>query len=349
MDIDVKKLQALLDEAVATGQESACQLSIYKSGRLVVDICAGENIRSNTLFPVYSVSKGLTSTLAHILEAEGKLDFDAPVTEYWPEFGSNGKEELKVWHIFSHRAGLWQMPRLEEFDEQADWQKMVKYMQDAVPDDPGGKCHYHGITFGWLAGEVIARAGGKTFNELFREKVLAPLGIEQEFFFGTDDASEKRIILPEYCCEKNKTEWRNCFVSSPAIRRACIPSANGFGSARAIARVYAGLCGSGVDGVKLLPDDIIANAVIPRRAADDPLPEGVARWALFGLGWALCGPDGNRSIMFGHGGALGSEGLAYPEQDLAIGFTKNKFNTTHPVHPLRDRISEALGLNIRHW
>ena len=67
MNIDVEKLQQLLNEAVASGEESGCQLAIYKSGKLVVDICAGENIKSNTLFPVYSVSKGLTTTLAHIL------------------------------------------------------------------------------------------------------------------------------------------------------------------------------------------------------------------------------------------------------------------------------------------
>lgn len=346
MDTDVEKLQTLLNDAVASGEESACQLAIYKSGRLAVDICAGENVRSNTLFPVYSVSKGITTALAHILCAEGKLDFDSPVTDYWPEFGCNGKENIKVWHIFSHRAGLWQMPQLE-LEAYADWRKMVHYMQNATPDDPGGKCHYHAISFGWLAGEVISRAGGKTFNELLREKVLAPLGIEKEFFFGTDDESETRIILPEFCCEENKTEWRNKFVSSPVIRRACIPSANGFASAHAIARVYAGLCGNGADGVKLLPDNEIAAAVIPRRAADDPLPAG--RWTLFGLGWALVGPDNNRSAVFGHGGALGAEGFVCPEQELAVGFTKNKFNTTHPVHPLRDRISRALGLNIRHW
>ena len=95
MDFDIEKLQTLLDGAVASGEEDSCQLAIYKSGRLAVDICAGKNCRSNTLFPVYSVSKGLTSTLAHILYEEGRLDFEAPVSEYWPEFGCNGKEISK--------------------------------------------------------------------------------------------------------------------------------------------------------------------------------------------------------------------------------------------------------------
>lgn len=356
MNIDIEKLQYLLDEACGSGEEGGCQLAIYHKGRLAADLVSGTAapsgaaIAHDTLFPVYSVSKGLTTTLAHILHEEGKLDFNANVSDYWPEFACSGKENIKVWMIFTHRAGLFAMPQLDNFEKQADWDFMVKAMQEASPEtEPGGVCRYHGVTFGWLAGEIIARAGGKPFRELFREKVLLPLGIEKEFFFGTDDESEKRITLPACRDSKDVEEWRNIFVCSRAIRQSCIPSANGFGSARAIARVYASLCGSGVDNIKLLRDETIADAVIPRRAADDPLDKGPARWALFGMGWALCGPDENRSCMFGHGGAMGAEGLAIPELDLAIGFTKNKFNATHPVHPLRDRISEALNITIRHW
>ena len=349
MNIDKKKLQNLLNEAVAAGEEAACQLAIYQSGKLVVDICVGENVRSNSIFPVYSVGKGPTSILAHILCEEGKLDFDAPVTEYWPEFGCNGKENIKVWHIFSHRAGLWQMPQPEQIEDRANWQKMVEYLQNAIPDDPCGKCHYHATTFAWLAGEVIARAGKKSFNELFREKIAEPLNITREWFFGTDDEAESRLIMPVKWRENDATDTRSLSISSPVIRRACIPSSNGIGSARAIARIYAALSGRGVDGVRLLKDETITRATCYTRADSDPVPEGLASWANFGLGFVRGGAPGNPAGIFGHGGALGSEGFAVPELELAVGFTKNKLNPTHPVHPLRDRISEALNLNIRHW
>ena len=349
MYIDVEKLQSLLNDAAASGEESACQLAIYQSGKLLVDICVGKNVRSNSIFPVYSVSKGLTSVLAHILYEEGKLDFDAPVTEYWQEFGCNGKENIKVWHIFSHRAGLWQLPQLEQIEDRADWQKMVEYMQNAIPDDPCGKCHYHASTFGWLAGEVIARAGKKSFSELFREKIAEPLNITREWFFGTDEEAESRLVMPAECPGSDFADALTKFISSPVIRRACIPSVNGIGSARAIARVYAALSGNGVDGVRLLKDETIQKATRYTRAASDPVPEGLPGWTNFGLGFVRAGAPENPAAVFGHGGALGSEGFAVPELELAVGFTKNKFITTHPVHPLRDRISEALNLNIRHW
>ena len=349
MDFDIEKLQALLDEAVASGEEDSCQLAIYKSGKLAVDICAGENCRSNSLFPVYSVSKGLTTVLAHMLYEENKLDFNAPVSEYWPEFGCKGKENIKVWHIFSHRAGLCVMPLLDNFNDQADWQKMIRYMQNATPEDAGGKCHYHGITFGWLAGEVISRAGKKNFRELFREKITGPLQITDEWFFGTDEEAEKRLVQLKPISYANFCDWRTVFIENPAIRAACIPSANGIGSARAIARIYAALSGSGVDGVRLLSDKTLEHALQSRRADFDPLPEGIASWAHFGLGWALAGYPDKPGAIFGHGGAMGSEGFAVPELELGVSFTKNKYNTTHPIHPLRDRISEVLNLKIRHW
>lgn len=350
MSIDVEKLQMLLNEACDSHEEDSCQLAIYKSGRLVVDICAGGSVKQDTLFPVFSVGKGLMTTLALKLYEEGKLDFDAPVAEYWQEFARNGKENMKVWMVFSHRTGLHNMPVLEAFEEQCDWQKMVQYIQESTPvNEPGTVCNYQAITFAWLAGEIIARAGGKKFNDLFIEKILCPLGIKNEFYFGTTAEAEKNIVLPVVNSYWNWADFRNVFVSNPAIRAACIPSANGYGTARAVAKVYAALSGNGVDGVKLLNEHTIKYATISRRADYDPLPDNLGAWAHFGLGYALMGYPHTPGEIFGHGGALGSEGFAVPELELAVGFTKNKINSTHPIHPLRDRISKELNIKVRHW
>ena len=350
MNINVEKLQMLLNEACDLHEEDSCQLAIYKSGKLIADICAGQNVGQDTLFPVFSVGKGLVATLALKLYEEGKLDFDAPVSEYWKEFACNGKEDIKVWMIFSHRTGLHNMPVLESFEEQCDWQKMVQYMAESTPvNEPGTVCNYQGITFAWLAGEIIARAGGKSFNELFSEKISRPLGIENEFYFGTNADAEKRVILPAVNTYWDWADFRNVFVSNPAIRAACIPSANGYGTARAVAKIYAAISGNGVDGVKLLDDSTVKYATISRRAESDPLPDDIGAWAHFGLGYALMGYRHAPGEIFGHGGALGAEGFAIPELELAVGFTKNKLNTTHPIHPLRDRISKELNIKIRHW
>ena len=84
------------------------------------------------------------------------------------------------------------------------------------------------------------------------------------------------------------------------------------------------------------------------RHPDDPIPPG-GTWAKFGLGYALLGEGERQGIQFGHGGALGSEGFADRETGIAVAFTKNMDQPTHPVHPIRNRISDVLGLPHRIW
>ena len=98
-----------------------------------------------------------------------------------------------------------------------------------------------------------------------------------------------------------------------------------------------------------MKDETIKYATQSRRADFDPLPDDLGAWAHFGLGYALAGFPENPGAIFGHGGAMGSEGLAIPELEVGMSFTKNKFNTTHPIHPLRNRISEALNIKVRNW
>lgn len=350
--IDVELLQRLLDEATASGEECGCQLVIYQHGRLLADLSSGHvapggaAVTGRTLFPVYSVGKGIMATAIHRLAEKGILAYDAKVANYWPEFAASGKADVRIWHILTHRAGLFALPELEHFSDQGNWPLMCAKLAAAQPAwTPGTRCRYHGITFAWLLGETAARAAGKPFDQIIRDEVFAPLGIA-DFFFGATPEAEQRFAAPVPCCEADRKDWRTVFIGDPAIRRGFIPSANGLASAHAIARIYAATLAE-VDGVRLLRPETVANATILRRADDDPAQPG--DWAKFGLGYALAEPGGNLGRIFGHGGALGAEGFADRETGLAAGFTKNQFNATHPVHPLRDRISAALGLPIRHW
>ena len=78
---------------------------VYAEGRKVVDLWGGA-YAPETLQMVMSSTKGVVAVAAHVLAQEGRLDFDAPVTAYWPEFGAEGKSEIPVRWLFSHRAGL---------------------------------------------------------------------------------------------------------------------------------------------------------------------------------------------------------------------------------------------------
>ncbi|MFA5206705.1 MAG: serine hydrolase domain-containing protein [Lentisphaeria bacterium] len=336
-------LQQILDDAVAAGEETGCQLAIFDRGTPVINLAAGNGITTDTLFPVFSAGKGLMTTAVHRLVERGVLSYDTRVADLWPEFGCNGKEDVRVWHILTHRSGLHQLPAVNAPEEQADWKLMCDRIAAMKPVwTPGTKCEYQGITYAWLLGEVAQRADGRDFRRIVTEEVLAPLGLEHHFFFGTARPYAAPALT---LCPGEEPPWAAQFIGCDAIRHGLVPSANGLGTAYALARHYAALKHD-IDGVRLLRPETVANATFLRRAADDPAGE---TWAKFGLGYALCGPEPEVGRMFGHGGALGAEGLADKQTGLAIGFTKNQVTPTHPVHPVRDRISRLLGLPVRHW
>src|ERR1700712_3633451 len=92
-------VQAVLDDLIATGEDRGLQVAAYHHGELVVDAWAGvadpatgAQVGPETLFTVYSVSKGITATALHILAERGLVSYDEPIATYWPEFAVNGKE-----------------------------------------------------------------------------------------------------------------------------------------------------------------------------------------------------------------------------------------------------------------
>ena len=342
-------LQAALDHAVAEGAETAMQLAIYHGGELVVNLCAGQGITTESLFPLFSTGKGIASTLAHIAVERGYLDYDTRLADLWPEFAVNGKQDIRLWMVLSHRTGLHILPKTDSQDILGNWTEMCAKMAEATPAwPPGGKCGYQGITFAWLLGETLRRATGRTMNQLLHDEILHPLHREHDFFWGLAKEETSRYVHVDTRLMLQGQSWCASFIENPALlyAPACIPSANGVGTAEFLARHYSALI-SEVDGYRLLPPNALRNAIRLCRDPKDPLaPDS---WAKFALGYALCGPFDNMGCRFGHGGALGAEGFADLVDNVAIGFTKNCYNPSHPNHAIRNILSDILGLPPRVW
>jgi CubicO group peptidase (beta-lactamase class C family) len=336
------QVQAVLDDLVARGVERGLQVAVYLDGQLVVDAWAGvadaetgRPVDGETLFCVFSTSKGITATLIHILAERGLLEYDAPLICYWPEFGAHGKDAITVRHVLTHTAGIPQMPSGAGIAQQCDWDWMVHSLEELTPLwQPGSQAGYHAVTYGWLLGEVARRVTGVGFGQLLQDQVCAPLGIDA-LFFGIPDAVEPRVATMEgrppapqppdslaYLAVPQSAlplyEWAN----RHEIRRATIPAAAGIANARAIARHYAALVGP-VDDVRLLSAEQLALALAPQAPVKDILsgqPAGCA------LGYTPFGPPSAPGALppFGHGGAGGSIGYADPALCLAFALTKNR-------------------------
>ncbi len=345
------EFQQVLDAAVESGEECGCQLTVYRHGKLVCELFSGwttqdhfRKVDAQTLFPIFSVGKGVATTLIHILAEQDRLDYDAPVIRYWPEYGVNGKAGTTVRDILSHRAGLYDYPAGYPFEDWFNWSRVVPLLANMAPlDKIGGIHHYHAHTYGVLTGHLAECVTGRNLRELFESEIFTPLGIRR-MFFGMPESCRNNLapidgrgLPPDFRTDFNRQ----------AVLGGLNPSSNGVCNATSLARIYAALLPGGIDGVQLLKEETINQATVLCRAPEDTLD--LSRWDKFGLGYALCGPAEDLGRMFGHGGACGAEGFADRKTGYAVGFTKNRLNTTHPVHPTRDAISRVLGIPERVW
>ncbi|GAA2830584.1 serine hydrolase domain-containing protein [Crossiella cryophila] len=338
------------------GGELGAAVCVYRHGRKVVDLWggiaderAGRPWARDTLQFVYSVTKGVTTMLAHLLVERGHLDLDAPVARYWPEFAAAGKQDIPVRWLLTHQAGL---PALNErfpVAELAEWDRVVARLAAQKPWwTPGTEQGYHAWTFGWLIGEVIRRITGRGFGEVFAAEIADRVGAE--VWIGLPEALEPRVsrivsapvprelarppadlpkptrkLLAEYD-DPDSLIMRTFELTTPQlnansrlVHAAEIPAASAIGTADGFARLYAATVGE-VDGVRLLAPSTVERARASQTAGLDRVLVKPARWA---LGFIPHGQlPGELTLLgpgsFGHDGHGGS--LAFGDVEHGIGF-----------------------------
>ncbi|MDO3648592.1 serine hydrolase domain-containing protein [Nocardia mangyaensis] len=326
-------------------------LAVYLHGRRVVDVwtgcadAAGEVAwGENTGALSYSTSKGVTSTVLHVLAGRGLVDYRAPVAEYWPEFGAKGKAGITVAEAMSHRAGL---SRIGVFarnaDELADHQLIEERLAAAAPDRFRGFPAYHAISYGTLIAGIARAVTGKSMGELYRTELAEPLGIDG-LHLGTPGPGSTTTVarthgsttplgIPQAdmmirlaartpvpgagFLRSIYTEGidRLALGTEPAILRGEMPGANGVFTARSLAAVYNTIA---TESPLLSRGRVRAMArlqsVLPDRNL--LLPMG---WRLGYHSWPVMGAPN----AFGHIGFAGSGGWVDPASGLAVGFVHN--------------------------
>jgi CubicO group peptidase (beta-lactamase class C family) len=342
-------------EGFRTADEVGAAVAIALEGELVVDLWAGhldpERTRPwqrDTLVNVYSTTKGVTALAAHRLVDEGRLDLDAPVAKYWPEFAQAGKGALPVRLLLSHRAGLPAVRKLLPNEALYDWDAITSALAAEAPWwEPGSAHGYHAVSFGWLVGEVVRRIAGKSLGAYVRDTFARPLDLD--FHVGLAEREHARVadILQPPAPDPNAEAARlfaraladpegvtaRAFMNPPSMalgpnvpawRSAEIPGANGHGTARALATLYGRAALGDAGGV--ISRDAIARCRGEQSHGDD-LVLGVR--TRFGLGFMLRqdSHEGGRCLgagAFGHPGAGGSLAFADPERRLGFGYVMNR-------------------------
>lgn len=335
---------------------------VYVGGRAVVDIWGG-TYKPETLQMVMSSTKGVVALAAHILAQEGRLDFDAPVVEYWPEFGAEGKHAMPVRWLFSHRAGLPAIDRPLTLDDVLAWYPVIDALAAQRPLwEPGTGHGYHVGTYGWLAGEIIRRVAGVSVGRYVRDNIAAPLGLD--LWIGLPQEQQSRVtpIIPAPPPPPGTpvdiftarlldptTLMHRAFVNPPLIGnifneprflKAEVPAANGVTNARSLARMYAACIGA-VDGVRLLSEETLRRATEEQSAGEDMVLGYETRYATgFQLSFPFRPMAGDGS--FGHYGMGGSVGFADPARGIAFGYVMNQMLPSGGVDPRTKSLVDAL-------
>jgi CubicO group peptidase (beta-lactamase class C family) len=184
-------------------QPGGAAVCVYQDGACVVDLWGGyRDARGrpwdrDTMSPSFSTTKGVASTAAHVMVDRGRLDYDARVSDYWPEFARNGKADITVRHVLAHQSGLYHIRQMvDRADRMLDWDYMIRAIENAAPvHPPGTRTGYHGLTYGFLVGELIQRVSGKPFSQVVRETIAEPLGLDGMYVGAPVDQLHRAATL----------------------------------------------------------------------------------------------------------------------------------------------------------
>lgn len=352
------RIQALLNRLVEEGRERGVQVTAYVNGQLAVDAWAGIAdattgcpVQGDTLFPVFSTTKGIAATLIHRLVEAGKLTYQTRIADVWPEFGAQGKGEITLDQALCHTCAIPYMPPGIELAELHDWSAMCEAIAQLKPAwTPGTRAEYHAVNYGWIVGEVAHRVDGRPFAQQVQEEICRPLGIK-DLFVGIPDEVEPRVAVLEEIFDgpqnpPNPEEPQtvspcmqplHAWMNRPDARRACLPASNGIMNARSLALHYAALLPGGVDGVELLPPERVRRAI---QFQGDVYPMRVGGYHFYG------DYQEGRLPVFGHNGYGGSLGFADLQCGLAVGITKNLYSKEGAAGEIVAELRDALGMPL---
>ena len=332
---------------------AAC--TVVADGRTVVDLWGGladarvgRAWSHDTPAVIFSCSKGVLAILAYQLVDAGRLDLDAPVAAYWPEFGEAGKRGITVRHAMSHRSGLAALDADLTAADVIAWTPVIRAIERQRPAHSPASGHaYHPMTYGWILGEVIRRITGATPGAWLRSTVTGPRGLS--LWIGAPESARAnvawmepplpdvdqvlarevaRIVAADPTIERAATmggayafpaDGGVVTFNDPALQAAEIPGANGIASAPALAGLY-GACVSDRFGPALLSAASVEDALHVQSAGRPwtGMPDDGARW---GTGFQLSSPPTQPMLglaSFGHAGAGGQ--LAFADAKSRIGF-----------------------------
>ncbi len=305
--------------------EVGASVALMADGEPVVDLWAGYSDRKktkpwveDTIVNVYSTTKNKTTLCSRLMAEKGKLDGNAPVAKYWPEFAQQGKENVLVRHVLGHSAGLPAWDDVHPYEAMFNWDKVVGLLEKQKPWwEPGDKSGYHIQTFGFLLGEVVRRISGQTIGNFFRQEIAEEIGAD--FHIGLAEEHAHRVAQLTFSAPREVEDHDSIAFrvmnniepgwdrESRAAQAAEMPASSGFGNARSMALTGAIIANGGeLSGKRFLSRQTV-EMIFEEQSYREDLVFGVP--VRFGLGMGLNSqefpfPNTNTCYWGGLGGSF---------------------------------------------
>lgn len=341
----------------STPPELGAAVAVFAGGKPVASLWAGyadsaksKPWKEDSAVCVFSCTKAIVALCAHILVDRNQLDYDKPVSQYWPEFAQQEKSAITVRQLMSHQAGLSAIKKPLQPGKVFDWQTVTEALAGQHPLWKPGTAHgYHTLAFGHLVGELVQRVSGKSLNQFFQDEITDPLN--NRFLMGFDATKTDNIAdlampsesssmfdICQQALAADPADFTNFaepqmltppIVNSSTWRGAIMPGAGGHTSAKSLATIYASIISDKpLQGRQLITKQRIAEMTEVQSLGMD---KTLAMNTCWGLGMQLPGADiefeaGRSKTAFGHNGMWGSAGFADPEADISFAYVMNQCN-----------------------
>ncbi|MGV6820552.1 MAG: serine hydrolase domain-containing protein [Parvularcula sp.] len=344
-----------LATSLASGADLGAGVTVICDNKPVVDLRGGykskrrDDLFDDTLVCVFSSGKAVVAALVMAAVDQGLMHYDEPIATYWPAFGDHGKEQITLGDALSHQSGL--AAFMEPIDPALwlDWDGLCARLAHEAPLWPpsAGQSGYHPQTYGFIVGEPMRRATGKTIGQH-----LSALGLDVHC--GLTDAQADRVgPMVKPSSPPNLGEItplrRAAFLerwSSPmGVSRtdwmaAEIPASNMHATSTGLAQVMQAFA-SGTLGTQTISDATRSEAVAQRCRGDDlVLPFDISFAA--GVMRNVDGQYGPSPTAVGHYGFGGSCVVADPAHRLSFAYVPNKMSAHLVKDPRALSLLEAV-------
>ena len=339
------------------GLHVGAQVYVSYQGEVVADFGIGDArpgvpMDADSMMIWWSSTKPTAAVAIGQLWERGKIDIEAPVIDYIPEFAPNGKDKVTLRHVLTHTGGFRFADGRDGLGFRRSWDEIIERICQTKLEDgwePGKKAGYHPSSSWFILGEIIRRVDGRPFERYVREDIFEPLGMNDSWVGMPPEryrAYGDRIGVM-HRVEEGHLQPVPGIDSEQACER-CVPAGGGRGPMRELGRFYAALLNNGRLGETriLSPQTVQAMTARHRVGMFDKTFQVVIDW---GLGFIIdsmiygrhCSPR-----AFGHGGARSSSGFADPEHGLVATVVTNGMPDDRLHYQRFSRINSAIYVDL---